>query len=154
MRVAIDTNILAYAEGVGDNTRRDATMELLTRLPPEYVLLPVQVLGELFRVLTGKAKCSPDTARSRILQWADSFEVSDSTWSAFQAAFDLTADHGLNIWDALILAVTAENRCRMLLTEDMQHGFTWRGVTVVNPYQIPSHPLLSSLLLSADGGNP
>lgn len=147
MRVAIDTNILAYAEGVGDAARRDATMDLLARLPPEYVLLPVQVLGELFRVLTGKANCSPDMARARILQWADSFEVTDSTWSAFQSAFDLTADHGLQIWDALILAVTAENRCRILLTEDMQHGFTWRGVTVVNPYLIPSHPLLTSLLI-------
>lgn len=147
MRIAVDTNILAYAEGVGDDTRRNATLELLTRLPPECVLLPVQVLGELFRVLTGKVKCAPDTARSRILQWADSFEVSDSTWTAFQAAFDLTVDHDLQIWDALILSVTAENRCRMLLTEDMQHGFTWRGVTVVNPYRIPTHPLLSSILL-------
>ncbi len=60
MRVSIDTNILAYAEGVGDVARRDAAVDLLTRLPPEDVLLPVQVLGELFRVLTGKAKCTPD----------------------------------------------------------------------------------------------
>ena len=147
MRIAIDTNILAYAEGVGDIARRDASMVLLTRLPPESVLLPVQVLGELFRVLTGKAKCSPDIASYRILQWADSFEVADSGWSAFQAAFDLTVDHGLQIWDALILAITAENRCRILLSEDMQDGFTWHGVTVVNPYRIPSHPLLSSLLI-------
>ena len=147
MRVSIDTNILAYAEGVGDVARRDAAVDLLTRLPAEDVLLPVQVLGELFRVLTGKAKCTPDIARARVLQWTDSFEVTDSTWSAFQSAFDLTADHGLQIWDALILAVTAENHCRILLSEDMQHGFTWRGVTVVNPYLIPPHPLLSSLLL-------
>ncbi len=147
MRVAIDTNILAYAEGTGDTARRDASLDLLVRLPPECVLLPAQVLGELFRVLTGKANCTPDAARSRVLQWADSFEVTDSSWSAFQSAFDLTVDHDLQIWDALILAVTAENRCRMLLSEDMQHGFTWRGVTVVNPYRIPSHPLLSPLLL-------
>ena len=85
-------------------------------------------------------------ARSRILQWADSFEVADSTWSAFQSAFDLTIDHGIQIGDALILAVTAEHRCRILLTEDMQNGFTWRGITVVNPYQTPFHPLLSALL--------
>jgi predicted nucleic acid-binding protein len=147
MRVAVDTNILAYAEGVGDAARRDMSVDLLTRLPPEFILLPVQVLGELFRVLTGKAKCTPDMARTRILQWADSYEVTDSTWSAFQAAFDLTADHGLQIWDALILAVTAESRCRILLSEDMQHGFTWRGVTVVNPYLSPTHQLLSPLLL-------
>lgn len=147
MRVAIDTNILAYAEGVGDIVRRDTSLELLTRLPAECVVLPAQTLGELFRVLTGKAHCSPAVARSRILQWADSFEVADSSWSAFQAAFDLTADHNLQMWDALILAVTAEKRCRILLSEDMQDGFTWRGVTVVNPYRIPAHPLFSSLLL-------
>lgn len=147
MRVAIDTNILAYAEGVGDVARRDSSIDLLQRLPAEAVLLPVQTLGELFRVLTGKGGCTPDEARSRVLQWADSFDVADSTWSAFQAAFDLTADHKLQIWDALILAVTAESRCRMLLSEDLQHGFTWRGVTVINPYRLPTHPLLSPLLL-------
>jgi len=146
MRVAIDTNILAYAEGVGDMARRDAGLDILTRLPAENIVLPAQVLGELFRVLTGKAGCAPDDARSRVLQWADSFEVTDSTWSAFQSAFDLTVDHNLHIWDALILAVTAENRCRILLSEDMQHGFTWRGTTVVNPYLTPAHPLLSPML--------
>ncbi|MEI6703344.1 MAG: PIN domain-containing protein [Deltaproteobacteria bacterium] len=147
MRVAIDTNILGYAEGVGDAARRDTALDLITRLPPECVLIPAQVLGELFRVLTGKVKCPPEMARARILQWADSFEVADSTWASFQSAFDLTVDHGLQIWDALILAVTAENRCRILLSEDMQDGFTWRGVTVVNPYRIPSHPLLSSMIV-------
>jgi len=147
MRVALDTNILAYAEGIGDTARRDASLNLLARLPAGSVVLPAQTLGELFRVLTAKAKCPPDAARTRIQQWVDSFEVADSTWSAFQSAFDLTVDHNLQIWDALILAVTAENHCRLLLSEDMQDGFTWRGVTVVNPYTMPAHPLFSSLLL-------
>ena len=142
MRVALDTNILAYAEGIGDTARRDASLNLLDRLPAGSVVLPAQTLGELFRVLTGKAKCPPDAARTRIQQWADSYDVADSTWAALQSAFDLTVDHSLSIWDALILAVTAENRCRLLLTEDLHHGFTWRGVTVVNPYHIPCHPLL------------
>lgn len=147
MRAAIDTNILAYAEGIGDTARRDSSLELLAQLPVGSVLLPAQTLGELFRVLTGKAKCPPDAARTRIQQWADSFDVVDSSWSAFQAAFDLTVDHNLQIWDALILAVTAENRCRVLLSEDMQDGFIWRGVTVVNPYRMPIHPLLASLFV-------
>ena len=147
MRVALDTNILAYAEGIGDATRRDASLDLLSHLPAESVLIPAQVLGELFRVLTGKTKCTPDAARSRALQWADSFEVSDSRWADFQSAFDLTNDHGLQIWDALILSITAGNGCRILLSEDMQDGFTWRGVTVVNPYKATMHPLLASLLV-------
>lgn len=51
---------------------------------------------------------------------------------------------GLSFWDALILSMVAENQCRLLLSENLQHGFTWRGVTVVNPYQQPLHPLLSA----------
>lgn len=94
MRVAIDTNILAYAEGIGDIVRRDAAIGLLKNLPPESVLIPAQVLGELFRVLTGKAGRSPDLARSCVQQWVDSFDVADSTWVAFQAAFDLTIRRG------------------------------------------------------------
>jgi len=146
MRIAIDTNILAYAEGVGDRARRDASLNLLRRLPIENILIPAQVTGELFRVLTGKAGCTPDDARARVLQWTDSYKVADSNWSAFQSAFDLTVDHQFQMWDALILAITAENRCRLLLSEDMHHGFTWRGVTIVNPYRLPSHALLSPFL--------
>jgi predicted nucleic acid-binding protein len=146
MRVALDTNILVYAEGFGDSGRRDGALSLLERLPAEQLLIPAQVLGELCRVMTGKAGRSPEVARSLVLQWADSFVVADTTWAAMQAALDLTVDHGLRIWDALILAVTAENHCRLLLSEDLHPGFTWRGVTVVNPYLLPHHPLLAPLL--------
>lgn len=149
MRAALDTNILAYAEGVGDQNRCTSAIKLIEQLPVEAVLLPAQTLGELYRVLTGKANRSADTAKQAILGWADSFGVADSSWNAFQAALDLSADHGLQIWDALILSVAAENRCRLLVTEDMHHGFTWRGVTVVNPFIEPPSQLLTSILGTA-----
>ena len=146
MRVALDTNILAYAEGVGDDARCTAAIALMEQLPAEGVLLPAQALGELYRVMTGKAKRDAAAAREAILGWADSFEVVDSTWAAFQSALDLSVDHGLQIWDALILSVAAESRCRLLLSEDLQPGFTWRGVTVVNPFVTPHAPLLVGIL--------
>lgn len=146
MRIALDTNILAYAEGVGDDRRCAGAIRLIEQLPAEIVLLSAQTLGELFRVLTGKAKREAGLAREAIMTWADSFEVADSSWSAFQAAIDLAIDHRLQIWDSLIMAVAAENHCRMLLSEDLQRGFIWRGVTVVNPFDAPSSPLLENIL--------
>ncbi len=148
MRVALDTNVLAYAEGVGDEIRCTAAITLIEQLPAELILLPAQTMGELYRVLTGKAKRDPAEVREAILAWADSFEVADSSWVAFQSALDLAADHGLQIWDALILSIAADNRCRLLLSEDLQNGFTWRGVTVVNPFVAPLSPLLSNILSS------
>ena len=146
MQVALDTNILAYAEGVGDTVRCTSAVQLIEQLPSEFVLLPAQTLGELFRVLTGKAKRSAERSREAIMTWADTFEIADSSWTAFQAGIDLVVDHQLQIWDALIMAVAAENHCRLLISEDMQNGFTWRGITVVNPFSRPSSPLLENIL--------
>jgi len=146
MRVALDTNILVYAEGLGDEVRCGLALRLIEQLPENSVILPAQTLGELARVLTGKAKRTPAAARDAVLGWSDSFDVADSNWPAFQAALDLTVDHQLPIWDALILAVAAENKCRLLLSEDFQNGFTWRGVTVVDPFASQRSPLLIGLL--------
>ena len=146
MRVALDTNILAYAEGVGDARRCARAIRLIEQLPADLVLLPAQTLGELFRVLAGKTKREAGLIREAIMAWADSFEVADSSWSAFQAAIDLAIDHKRQMWDALIMAVAAENRCRLLLSKDLQSGFIWRGVTVVDPFAEPSSPQLDNIL--------
>lgn len=146
MRIALDTNILAYAEGVGDAERHASAVSMIARLDPTNTVVPAQTLGELFRVLTGKAKRSLPDARDAILTWSDSFPVADSTWSSFQIAFEISAAHQLQIWDALILAVAAESRCRVLLSEDFQDGFSWNGVTVVNPFAQEPSPLLARLI--------
>jgi len=146
MRVALDTNILAYAEGVGDEARCQGARTLITELIHRDVVLPAQTLGELSRVLSAKSQRDPAGTRQAVLEWADCFFVADSTWACFQSALDLTVDHQLQIWDALILAVAAEHRCRLLLSEDFQDGFTWRGVTVVNPFHNPPSSLLRALM--------
>jgi predicted nucleic acid-binding protein len=147
--VALDTNILAYAEGVNDAARQAKALELIASLPTGRAILPVQVLGELFRVLTAKIKRPVTEVRAAILSWRDAMPVHDTTDQALLSAMDLVADHGLQIWDALIMAVAADARCRLLLSEDLQPGFTWHGVTVVNPFTESMHPLLVPLLAPA-----
>jgi predicted nucleic acid-binding protein len=62
------------------------------------------------------------------------------------AAADVATDHQLGIWDAVILSTASEAGCRLLLSEDMQEGFTWGGVTVTNPFASVQHELLAALL--------
>ena len=49
-------------------------------------------------------------------------------------AFDLAEKHQLQTYDAIILAAAAQGGCDVLYSEDMQHGFEWNGVLVVNPF--------------------
>ncbi len=146
MKVAIDTNVLAYAEGVNGSERRDTALDLIGRLPQEAIVIPVQVLGELFNVLVRKAGKSRSDSRDTVLSWRDTFSVMETSSEVMLMATDLATDHHFGIWDAVILSAASQAGCRLLLSEDLQAGFTWGGVTVVNPFASPQHALLDALL--------
>jgi predicted nucleic acid-binding protein len=146
LTVALDSNILAYAEGINGLDKKRAALDLVQRLQPDSTLLPVQALGELFNVLVRKARRSRKDARTAILRWGDVFPVIETSSSVVLAAADLSADHQLSIWDAVIMAAAADAGCRLLLSEDLQEGFTWSGVTVTNPFSPTRHALLDAWL--------
>jgi predicted nucleic acid-binding protein len=146
MRTAIDTNILVYAEGVNGLDRRQAALNVLRRLPTAAALVPIQALGELYNVLIRKAGYATADARARLVGWSMSYPTADTTRSALIAAADLAAAHRLGIWDSIMIAVAAENGCQLLLSEDLQDGFIWSGLTVANPFAAVGNPLLAALL--------
>ncbi len=145
MKAALDTNILVYASGLDDEQRQAKALALIEAIPPENLILPVQVLGECYGVLTRKGMARP-LARRTILHWQEAFEVADTTAAVLRQAVGLSVGHQLRIWDAIVLATAADAGCELLLTEDLQDGFTWAGLTVVNPFAVPSHKLLMTLL--------
>jgi predicted nucleic acid-binding protein len=144
--VALDTNILAYAEGVNGPAKQQSALDLVERLPPGAAVLPVQTLGELFNVLVRKARRRPADARAAIVGWRDAFSLAETSPAVMLSAVDLAANHQFSIWDAVILCAAAAADCRLLLSEDLQDGFTWRGITVANPFASSRHPLLHALL--------
>ena len=134
VQYAVGTSILAYAEGVDDPERQMKAKRFLDALNPGDVAIPVQALGELFNVLMRKSKWPAARARAAVLAWADTYEVIDTTPPILMDAMELSTTHQLAIWDAIMLAGAAQAGCRVLLSEDMRHGFTWRGTTVRNPF--------------------
>lgn len=46
MKIALDTNILAYPEGANGAVMRDQAIDLIQRLPQKSIVLPVQTLDE------------------------------------------------------------------------------------------------------------
>lgn len=146
MRIALDTNVLAYAEGINGAARKATALDLLQRMPAGAALLPVQTLGELFQLLVRKAGRTPAQARSAILGWRDAFSLIETSEAVIVGAAELAATHRFSFWDGVVFASAAEGGCRLLLSEDLQDGFTWNGVTVANPFGTSLHPLLTNLL--------
>ena len=124
-RIAFDTNILAYAEGLAlvadDSGKIDGSRRVIAdAILANSCAVSEQVFLELFNVLTRKAKLPRSEAFRRI--------------AVLRNKVELASRHQLQIFDAVILAAAAEAGCDVLMSEDMQAGFAWRGVTVVNPF--------------------
>ena len=146
MLIALDTNILVYAEGLNGKPMQRAARAVVSRLAPESTLLPVQVLGELYTVLMRKGGLARAKARDVVLEWGDMFPLIETSSSVQLMAMELSVNHQLAPWDAVILSAAADGGCRLLLSEDLQDGFTWSGVTVANPFAPERHRLLDALL--------
>lgn len=96
-------------------------------------VLPVQALAELYHLLVRKGGVSPTDARARVAGLRSIGDMAPTDEGILEAALDLVAGHGLQIFDAIILAAAVSAGCDVLLSEDLQHGFSWKGLTVHNP---------------------
>jgi predicted nucleic acid-binding protein len=150
MRVAFDTNILVYAEGMHGQAAKERARRLVADLPAESGMVPLQVLGELYNVLVRKAGWTAENARRAALSWRNTLQPIGTSPQVMEAALELAAMHQQQIWDSVILAAASEGGCSLLLSEDLQDGFTWRGVTIANPFAPRRHGLLDEILGGAE----
>jgi len=146
MLVALDTNFVIYAEGHDDLQKSLAAKQIVNQLFETDIIIPVQVFGEVFSVLTLKKRLDRHSAMARLDEWSNMVAIASTTAAALKRAIQLAADHKVQIWDAIILATCEEAGCEILLSEDMQHGFQWRRITVISPFAQPHHPLLAAAI--------
>ncbi len=150
MRIAFDSNLLIYLARVWKvQADRDKTARLdklmVSFLDDVKIVLPYQALGEAYRVMLAFG-FSREQCRETLQDWVATFEAAPSGTDAFSSAINLATDHKLQFWDALIVSVAADAQCQLLLSEDLQHGFTWHGVTIINPLAVEMDHRLTRLL--------
>jgi predicted nucleic acid-binding protein len=125
----LDTNILVYAQQTG--TKATISQNLID----QGGIISAQVLNELANVLRKKQGRS----------WRDIELVFDDIDNSLDPVLPLTAttsrtalalarDDGFAFYDALIVGAAIEAGCDILYSEDMQHGRSVGGLTIVNPF--------------------
>ena len=139
MAAAFDTNILAYAAGLrranaDDSKIARASLLIEPLLVEGGLVVPAQVQAELHNLLRRKAKLSPSDAAAKVAKYSAGATTVPTDPAVLAEAFELAERHGLQTYDAIILAAAAQGGCDILYSEDMQHGFEWNGVMVVNPF--------------------
>ena len=135
MATFVDTNVLLY----GVSTVRDeADKQVMARaiLDRDDIVLSAQVLQEFYVQATRSTKAdrlAHDTAVSLIESWLR-FRVIETSVSLVQQALATAARWRISYWDAAIVEAARIGNCPMVLSEDLQAGMNFAGVTVRNPF--------------------
>ena len=146
MRVALDSNVIIYAEGLSDDPRNKIAQDLIASIPAASLVIPLQAIAETLQWLVKRAKIPRHEAVESAGRWIGHYAVQATDHAVIASGLDLMSVHNLQTFDAIILAAAAEAHADFLLSEDMQNGFRWRGVTVANPFlQVPL-PQIARLL--------
>jgi predicted nucleic acid-binding protein len=125
-----DTNVLIYAFAAGD--KRSARAEALLA---EGGVIGVQVLNEFTNVTRRKLRWEwPEVEAALAIILELTGAVRPLTAEIHSEAVKLARDNTLSFYDALIVAAAADAGCRVLLTEDLQHGRKFGGVTIQDPF--------------------
>lgn len=136
--VFVDTNVLLYAEDRADERKHRAARDWLRALwVARCGRLSSQVLHEFYvnatRKLTPPMPAGDARAEIRRYQRWQPWPVDHAT---VEAAWAVESRHGLHYWDALMVAAAQQQGCDLLLTEDLQAGQQFDGVTIVNPFLV------------------
>ncbi len=130
----VDTNILVYAADESSPTTRKTLIarELLLQ---RGLHLSVQVLNEFTVNARNSQKLNLSAAEEYdwIQRWL-LFPIQAMTAESFLDARLFHERYQVSHWDGLILAAAKEAQCKTLYSEDLQHGQSYDGITVINPF--------------------
>ena len=97
------------------------------------------MLQEFYVQATRPTKADPlarDSAVSLIESWLR-FRVIETTVPLVQQALATAARWRVSYWDAAIIEAARIGNCPVVLSEDLQPGMNFAGVTVQNPFAWP-----------------
>jgi len=134
VRSFFDTNILVYTDDAASKKKQRLALELFEEhLRAGTGVLSLQVLQEYFAA-SRKLGVDPGIARQKVELFA-ALDVVLPGVDDLLAAIDLHRLHRLSIWDALVVRAAQRSGCQVLLSEDLQHGRSFDGVRVHNPFE-------------------
>ena len=127
----LDTNVLVYAYS---GTEPDKCRKARTLLHESSLCISTQVINEFIWVMTRKYGVTTIQLQQIIDALYDLYHVETVAKKQINQALSLSDSHGFSHWDALIIASALQAECRILYSEDLQHGrFVGKTLRIVNP---------------------
>jgi len=132
----VDTNIVIYAYDIHAGAKHSTAQALMNDLwLSQTGCLSIQVLQEFYVNVTQKFVTPVDiTTATGIIRDLSDWRVYAPTPNDVLNAIRVQQRYQLSFWDAMIVWSAARLGCAILWSEDLNHGQTYEGVRVQNPF--------------------
>jgi predicted nucleic acid-binding protein len=132
--VFLDSNVLFYSEDARYPEKQQKAQSLIrSHRVNRSGVVSLQVLQEYFVNVTRKLGLDPALARGKV-EIFSRFQLVEPAVTDVLAAIDFHRLHHISYWDALIVHCAKKSGCKIVLSEDMQHGQVIDGVRIENPF--------------------
>jgi predicted nucleic acid-binding protein len=135
-RTFFDTNVLVYLFDA-DSPIKQARARLLFQEHVQLgrIALSPQVLQEFYVTVTRKlVRPLAGEAALAALAQLSALPLVAIDGALILRAVQLHQKASLSFWDALIVQAALEGNCKILLSEDMQHGRRFGDLAIQNPF--------------------
>jgi predicted nucleic acid-binding protein len=144
--ISFDTNVLIYATDVKAGARHTTARDVVELAKNKNTVLTEQSLVEFVNVAVRKAQIPFADAVLYVRRFLLNFRLILPQPRTIEDVFELMSRHNLSVWDARLLAVCDAYGCDHLLSEDLQDGAQYSGVTVVNLFNPANADLIRQLM--------
>lgn len=138
-RYFLDTNIIVYAlDPAAPKAKRAIARRLLAEAGEKGCgAISWQVVQEFFNVAIRKMSqpITPLDAHNLLTRIFEPLEPIQPTASLLRDALDIQARYRISWYDALIVSAASMGGCKILYSEDLQHGALIHGVRIENPFR-------------------
>lgn len=131
---ALDTNILVHAIDSRDPLRQALAQQIVTAAAALGCRLPNHAVAEFYAVAIYKLKIDHVTAVVAARQCMRLFPGIPTSRSAIETAMQMRAANRFSFWDAMLVAATEEDGCRVFISEDMHDGAQLGAIVVRAPF--------------------
>lgn len=133
----LDTNIIVYAFDHTYPKKAKTAQELIAYgVAEKQSVISYQVVQEFVNVALRGFRVSIQRTDLESFLMTALFPMTVVSWtpSLTIQALRLQATHQLSWYDALIVGAALQSGCRVLFSEDLQHGQRFGALTVENPF--------------------
>jgi predicted nucleic acid-binding protein len=131
----LDSNVVLYAYDPSQPAKRRIARDLLQRAIHGECIISVQVLSEVAAVLLHKI--SPALPADAVIEILDLLRPIPAVYpdeDIVRRAVQARSQYGVHFYDGMILAAAERAGCRRILSEDLNAGQEYFGLTVENPF--------------------